>query len=61
MDREALAAAIVQFAGGEIEASWSSLPAQPLDLEALAGELSAEAAPPATTWPPARWWTAPWG
>ena len=45
LDREALAAAIVQSAGGEIEASWSSLPAQPLDLEALAGELSAEAAP----------------
>ena len=45
LDREALAAAIVQSAGGEIEASWSSLPAQPLDLEALAGELSAEATP----------------
>ena len=45
LDREALAAAITASTGGEIEASWSSLPAQPLDLEAMAGELSAEATP----------------
>ncbi len=45
LDREALAAAITASTGGEIEATWSSLPAQPLDLEAMAGELSAEATP----------------
>ena len=45
LDREALAAAITASAGGEIEASWSSLPAQPLDLETMAGELSTEASP----------------
>ena len=45
LDREALAAAITESTGGEIEASWSSLPAKPLDTEALAQELSAEASP----------------
>ena len=45
LDREALASAITESTGGEIEASWSSLPAQPLDLEAMAQELSPEASP----------------
>ena len=45
LDREALAAAITESTGGEIEASWSTLPAQPLDLEAMAAQLSAEASP----------------
>ena len=44
-DREALAAAITESTGGEIEASWSTLPAQPLDLDAMAAELSTEASP----------------
>lgn len=45
LDREALAAAIAGSAGGEIDAAWSSLPAQPLDLDALAAGLSPEATP----------------
>lgn len=45
LDREALAAAITESTGGEIDASWSSLPAQPLDLNAMAEELSTEATP----------------
>ena len=45
LDREALAAAIAGSAGGEIDAAWSSLPAQPLDLDAMAAGLSAEATP----------------
>lgn len=45
LDQEALAAAITASTGGEIEATWSSLPAQPLDLEAMASQLSAEATP----------------
>lgn len=45
LDREALAAAITESTGGEIEASWSTLPAQPLDLDAMAAELSTEASP----------------
>ena len=45
LDREALATAITESTGGEIEASWSTLPAQPLDLDAMAAELSTEASP----------------
>ena len=45
LDREALAEAIMGSAGGEIDAAWSSLPAQPLDLDAMAAGLSAEATP----------------
>ena len=45
LDREALAAAITESTGGEIEASWPPLPAEPLDLEAMAAELSTEATP----------------
>lgn len=45
LDREALAAAITESTGGEIDASWSTLPAQPLDLDAMAAQLSSEASP----------------
>ncbi len=45
LDREALAAAITESTGGEIEASWSTLPALPLDLDTMAAELSTEASP----------------
>ena len=45
LDREALATAITESTGGEIEASWSTLPAQPLDLDTMAAELSTEASP----------------
>ena len=45
LDQEALTAAILASTGGEIEAKWSTLPAQPLDLEAMAAQLSAEATP----------------
>ena len=45
LDREALAEALRTAAGGSIEAIWTEEAARPLDLQAMADELSAEAMP----------------